>query len=313
MHGASHHSGRRCLFVLAGLLAFASLAGAARAQAAPAPLFVTGQLRLDADYHGQIVVAVAGSTLDCDGHAVIGTGEGVGINVVASAVTVRECRVSGFATGIQTSGDATGIVDNDTSGNGEGIRLAGATDTRVSGNRATHNDLWGIILAQASTTNRVDENDASDNGILGVALNQAPRNLIERNVANRNGNSGFDIAFASDANRIRDNVASNNHNAGFQFALSRDDVVSGNTANDNGAAGNGCGFCFSDASGDIVTRNVALRSGGVGFFLFFASERNLLTRNRACDSFFVDAADHGDGVGNTWRDNDFCSVEGGLQ
>jgi len=311
MHAAQRTASRRFGFVLGAVLALASVAGAVRAQAEAGPLFLANDMRLDADYRGEIVVVGSGVTLDCDGHSVLGSGEAVGINVVADGVTVRECAVSGFGTGVLTSRPSR-IVDNDVFGNGEGIRVAEATDTRVSKNRATHNRLWGIILAQGASGDRVDKNDASANGILGIALNEAPGNLIERNTASGNGNSGIDTAFASDRNRLRDNVASHNGNSGFQFALSRDNLVIDNTSNDNGTPGNGCGFCFSDASGYTVTRNVALRNGGVGFFLFFASERNELTRNSACDSFFVDALDDGVGVGNTWQDNDFCTAAPGI-
>ena len=80
----------------------------------------------------------------------------VGINVLANHVTVRNCRVEGFDVGIQTSGAGTRILAKATTGNDQGIRLAGATNGQTSGNTATTNSSWGIIAAEGATGNTID-------------------------------------------------------------------------------------------------------------------------------------------------------------
>ena len=111
--------------MLSAAAVFAGLAlGAAAPASADPALVISSDTTLTAD-SGPIIVAGDGTTLDCAGHLITGTAI-VGINVLASHVTVRNCRVEGFDVGIQTSGAGTRILANATTGNDQGIRLAGA-------------------------------------------------------------------------------------------------------------------------------------------------------------------------------------------
>jgi parallel beta-helix repeat protein len=287
-----------------------SVSGISQASAASA-LFVSSNMTLTDDYDGHILVVGDGVTLDCAGHRVTSAGDVVGINVVARGVTVTNCVVRGFGVGIQTSADATRVLANDVGNNDQGIRLAGGSNATVSGNRASRNSSWGIIAAQGATGASISDNSASSNGLIGIALNTVSGNVISGNSANHNGWTGIDAGWSS-RNQILDNVAVANGNSGFQFGLASENVVSGNVANNNGTPGNGSGFSFNNSSGNTVSNNIAIHNGGVGFFVFFDSELNLFTANRGCVNFYVDAADHSTGAGNTWTDNDFCTSEGPI-
>jgi len=290
-----------------GVIFTLAVGGTSQAGAASA-LVVTTNTTLNAEYAGQIVVVGTDVTLDCAGHRVAGAGELVGINIVASGVTVTNCQVQGFEVGIQTSADATRVLGNIVTDNDQGIRLAGESNGTVSGNRANRNRSWGIIAAQAATGATISDNSASSNGLIGIALNTVSGILVTGNSANHNGGTGVDSLWSS-YNQIRDNVAVDNGTTGFEFGSASNNTVSGNVANNNGMPGNGTGFSFNNSSGNTVSDNIAVHNGGVGFFAFFGSELNLFTLNRACANFYVDAADISTGAANSWTDNEFCTGE----
>jgi parallel beta-helix repeat protein len=300
---------RRCLLVVAAVIVTISVGGVSPASAAPT-LVVASNTTLSADYSGQILVVGTGVNLDCAGHRVTGSGEVVGINVVAQGVTVTSCQVQGFGVGIQTSADSTRILASVVSSNDQGIRLAGGSNATVSGNRTDRNTSWGIIAAQGATGATISNNSASSNGLIGIALNTVSGNLIIGNSANHNGRTGLDVGWSSQ-NEIVENVAASNGNSGFLFGEASDNTVSRNVANNNGSQGNGSGFSFNNSSSNTVSYNIAIHNGGVGFFAFFDSELNLFTQNRGCANFYVDAADNSTGAGNTWTENDFCTSEVG--
>ena len=65
-----------------------------------ATMRVTSNTTLTDDFVGSVVIARDGVTLDCQGHSIIGNGNGRGVLVdKRSGVTVRNCDVSNFVTG----------------------------------------------------------------------------------------------------------------------------------------------------------------------------------------------------------------------
>lgn len=294
----------RCLLVVGAAIAVMAI-GTPLASASSSPWFINSDTTLTADFSGQIVVVGSGVTLNCAGHLVSGDGSGVGINVVVAGVSVKNCRVQAFVTGIQTTSDATHIVGNDVAYNGEGIRLAGATNADVSANTAAHNQAWGIIAAEGTNGAVITGNAANNNGELGIALNTATGNRVSDNSANNNGGNGFDLLLSS-GNQILNNASAHNGGGGFSLINGSDNTVTGNSAtNDTGG-----GFWFNDSSSNTVSNNAAFRNGSVGFFVFFGSQFNVFSRNRGCQNVFVDAADISTGAGNTWANNRFCTTDG---
>jgi parallel beta-helix repeat protein len=282
------------------------LVGSSQARSTASAWVINVDTTLTADYNGQIVVFGQGATLDCAGHVVSGDGTSVGINVLADDVTVINCLVQNFEAGILVTGHAVQIRNNVATHNGQGIRLAETTGSSVAGNNADNNSYWGIIVAQASNHNAISGNSANGNRLIGIALNTATDNLVTGNSANHNGGTGVDSLLSS-RNQILDNVAMHNGVGGFSFTFSSDNTISGNGATNNGTPGNGSGFSLNSSSSNTFSQNRAIRNGGVGFFAFFQSELNVFVGNRACQSFYVDAADVSTGAGNTWTDNNFCT------
>jgi parallel beta-helix repeat protein len=277
------------------------------ASATTGDLYVMTDTTLSEDHFGSILIFANNATLDCAGHAVIGNGTGVGINVLAAGASVANCQVEGFETGILDSSDGTRILNNVATQNGQGIRLVVATGATVSGNSANKNAFWGIIAAQGASGNVISDNTTKGNRLIGVALNSASDNWVIGNVAAEN-RDGFDSGFSSSFNTFRHNVATNNESTGFGFAdFANSNTIDHNVSVNNGSGPNGGGFAIGPASGNIVTNNIAMHNGSSGFNVFFGSELNLFKRNHACQNFFGDAFDSSTGAGNTWIDNHFCN------
>jgi parallel beta-helix repeat protein len=297
----------RSIFCVSSLaLVLAGFVAVPRATASAGFLVVTSDTTLTEDHDGSIYIAADNVTLDCAGHRVTGDGSGFGISVGANGVTVTNCKVQRFSTGIYTAAQGTRILGNVLVENGEGLRLSGATGATVSDNTARESDLWGIIACCHASENTISDNTTRKNRLLGIGLNNASSNRVTGNVSRQNGN-GFDISFSSEFNTILNNVAANNAGTGFGFTAGNNNLIEGNVSMNNGEGPAGGGFVFNNSSGNTVTNNIAKRNGSTGFNVFFGSELNLFSGNHACKNFFGDAFDSSIGLGNTWIDNDFCN------
>lgn len=293
------------LCAVVAVVAFGLIAGS-QAFASSGPMYVTSDTTLTEDHYGTIFVGAENVALDCAGHAVIGEGVGVGIYLGANGVTVTNCTVESFATGIQTDARGARIITNTLNHNGEGLRLGGATGATVSGNTANNNDFWGILACCKASDNTISDNQTKENRVVGMTLNDASSNRVTGNVSVHNG-SGFGIGLGSALNTVSHNVAANNIRSGFDFALADNNTIDRNVSVNNGSGPNGGGFSFGPANGNTVTNNVAMHNGSTGFNVFFASELNLFSGNHACQNFFGDAFDSSTGAGNIWSDNHFCN------
>jgi parallel beta-helix repeat protein len=295
--------------VLMALVTVALVAGS-QALASTGPMYVTSDTTLTEDHFGSVFITADDVTLDCAGHAVIGGGVGtsvsVGIDVLANGVTVTNCVVRGFLTGVFTAAQGTHVVADTLSENNEGLRLQGATGASILGNTADANAWWGILACCNANGNTISGNSTKLNRIVGMGLNGASWNVFTNNVAAHN-ERGFGVGFSSDHNTISHNVAANNSVTGFDFLDANDNAIDTNVSVRNGSGPNGGGYAFNNSSRNTVTGNIATNNGSSGFNVFFGSELNLFTANHACRNFFGDAFDSSLGAGNTWIDNHFCN------
>jgi len=292
--------------LIAAAVAAGALVVGGNAAASSGFMLITSNTTLTEDQYGPILVVSPAVTLDCAGHLVLGSGGGNGIAAVAPGVTVENCKVQGFATGIYTNAARTQILANTMVRNGEGVRLDGAVDSTVADNTANASDFWGIIACCNAQRNRISGNTTDGNRLLGLALNHASHTSVVHNTATHN-DLGFGIAFDSDFNDISHNVAVDN-NRGFDFAFVADSTIEHNVSSRNGQGPNGGGFSFNDAFRNRVANNFAMDNGSTGFHLFFRNESNVFTKNHACGNYYTDALDQSVGaVPNTWSQDHFCS------
>jgi hypothetical protein len=169
----------------------------------------------DAGDPGVLNVSADGATLDCGGAKLIGDGAGIGIlSSATSHVTITNCYVQGYATGIAVNDVQHGtlfqtalfsntvgmqldevtamrITQNYAWGNGSGIHLAGASDTEISQNLVcTNRDV--DIQSSGGTGNSGSENVCdqaqgwSDAGGAGCTFTCAPLRHIYLPVVLRN-------------------------------------------------------------------------------------------------------------------------------
>lgn len=205
------------------------------------------QCTLRSDINGHIVIVSNDIILNCANRAITG-GEGGGNGILlseVSGVTVRNCKVSGFAFGILLNNGASNnlIAGNTATGNTDGISAQGDTDDNtIRGNTASNNRVIGIFIRNGDN-NIIENNRANDNGFQGVRLREsADDNIVRFNTARGNSQDGFAILQSSTNNEVVENESRNNRNYGF-LDETEDSGTAGtaNTYTDN--------LCSDNASG----------------------------------------------------------------
>ncbi|MEW6268752.1 MAG: right-handed parallel beta-helix repeat-containing protein [Thermodesulfobacteriota bacterium] len=107
------------------------------------------------------------AVLDCDGHAIVGDGDGEGVVVEGERSVVRDCTVSGFRTGIRLrAGGGHLIAYNDVVGNARyGIELAVATTGNLLlGNAVLDSGDEGVHVGTAADHNVLVDNEIAGSG-----------------------------------------------------------------------------------------------------------------------------------------------------
>ena len=234
----------------------------------PETLSVDGDTTLTEDHEGPVIFVVDSAILDCAGHTINGTGMTVrsaGIIVHTRAdVTVRNCVVVGFATGIRVT-HSTGVrlEGNTASENLEiGVEFSNTSDSEVVGNVARLNDGKGFELHGERLV--VEGNSAVGNYDSGFKL-VGPQHIVEGNVSTGNA-TGFATINGTNLTIIS-NVATGNTWVGFDI-----DATSGSSFTFNDGSRNGTGFAESAGLGNVYTSNTAHQNTHWGFYRFDPDE-----------------------------------------
>jgi nitrous oxidase accessory protein NosD len=227
-----------------------------------------------------VTVAADGVTLDLGGHLIDGIDGprppfGVATAARVSGATIRGGRIHGFHYGVLISAGGPAVVsDLESSGNHEGMVLAGATGTIVERVLAHDND--GSALNMPGARNAVIRDNAMTDNSAGISGANTTGALIEQNLFARNAFHGIRMAGLTDSV-----VAENRIETSGIFGLRFEEVSSGNIMRGNRVSGSGQdGISLADDSGDNgLERNRSVRNGADGFDL--AGAGTLLVRNRA--------------------------------
>lgn len=224
-----------------------------------------GTIWLDSDVNVPDGLVVEGDhlTLDCQGHALLGAGSGSGLVLDNRVnVTVRDCTIQNYVTGIQMASTAhSHVLSSRMRGNEVGIWL-GAQDP--------------LIKAQ---DNVLSTNTIRDNAIHGVVVDDAVGNTINANQLGRNGHYGLWVTEDGCDNDVTNNVAGagapllywhDSSSAATVPAGSYGEVVFCNVQNatvenltmDNGAAQND-GILLVGSSDNELAHNTLARSRGI--------------------------------------------------
>ncbi len=181
-------------------------------------------------------IGAAGITLDCNGRMLIGSGTAgsAGIrNPAFNNVTIQNCNISKFESGIHLQVAFNNIIDNNivlgtgtTSGTGIWLETS-------SWNNVTNNTIssckWGIGFDTYSNNNLVENNTVSS-CLIGTELYTSSSNTLRNNTLNNNMQDGIYLRVSSTGNLITNNTADFNAWDGLYFF---DGGSSGNTVYNN--------------------------------------------------------------------------------
>jgi len=263
-------------------------------------------------------------TLDCAGHSITGEDSGDGIDNTNgnSYVTVRNCEVTGFSTGIDLMSNADNVIENNTvNSNYYGIYLGDSSNNIIANNTASSNgqdgiSLYsspynivvnntvhdnqgngyggGIFLESDSDHNTIADNDFSSNADIGILLVASSDNVIANNTVDSTRNDygdgdGILLYSGSDYNSITNNTANDNQDDGIHFISSSSNNITGNTVNSNGASGSGlmCGIHFVSSAGNIIANNTINSNGWQGIHFASSSGDNIIIGNNISSNVWV--------------------------
>lgn len=269
------------------------------------PLVITASTVLTRDRLGPLVIAANGITLDCAGHAVLGTG-GIGILLDSrSGVTVRNCRVSGFDTGFYLErAHGNRLVENvATRMYCDAFLAISSTRNTFTRNVGDNNGCSGFGLFD-SPDNSFRVNRVDGNFYDGFYLERSSRNQLQGNLARSNGFTGVSIYDESTDNLIVANEFVGNGARGVHLSGSHGNKIVRNRSSENGIDG----FGLDGSSRNDFEANDAYDNGEYGFRVSGGSSDNSFRANEACRNVTADVFDDGTGTGNAWHGNRFCIV-----
>jgi len=279
-----------------------------------------------------ITITAPNVQLDGQGFTLAGyIGQGIGIQITASHVQVRNITTELFATGIEIKeGRFNHLEAVNLHGasalycpeaGGTGLRLTNTTDNHVTKSNISGNENWGVRLISSSG------NHLNGNQILN----------------NRSGSldlTGNIDLLSSHQNRISGNDLSGGGFVGVRVEESNGNVIIGNKVKETGSiGGNGIGIWLSASSENLIalnlvdrqpihgfdhrgiavdggaTRNVIVgnvvlnQQPGFGIKLFQGANGNLILGNRAMGNTPWDAQDDNTRCdANIWTANQFGTV-----
>jgi parallel beta-helix repeat protein len=290
---------------------------------------ITQNTTLSGDLSKPVVIAADNITLDCAGYAVQGPPASgilgsVGIRLDGhNGVTVKNCVISGFETGVRVVLAHANRLENNTANSNSfaGFVLGAAVNNVLIGNEASSNGLYGFDLSVATQGNRFEGNTVDSNGHSGFLVNNASDNVLIDNVIHGSGTNGIWMLSS-----LRNVVQGNQLQYGGGDGLRVEAGSNNNTIQDNTSVFNlGDGFEVNGSSNNSFIANRADENEEYGFRVVNASLNNRFTGNGGCENGIPDAGDPAGQLafsdafvgrssrGNVWTQSQFCNTSGQFQ
>ena len=151
--------------------------------------------------------------IDCLGNTITGNDTNFGFNLTdRTNVTVQNCLVNNFTTGLYLSNSNSSVFDNNTfTSNTEGINSSFSMNNNFSSNTFSTNTNYGFFLSN-SNSSTLDSNTLITNNSQAIYLTSSDSNNITSNLV-RNNNIGINL-LSSNSNNIYNNHFANNNNSG---------------------------------------------------------------------------------------------------
>jgi len=182
-----------------------------------------------------ILISHDNVTLDCRGFMINGVSDtGIGVNVIANDVTVKNCTIRNFSIGIKLeNSDGSTVTKNTLTLNDLGIDLeSGSDDNTITANTSTDNDVDGIRIA-SSDFNKIERNTLIKNKLHGIRIMDSNSNIIKLNDATENTRTGIMLLNNADSNTIEKNTSNNNRDGISVCDDCDSNILTLNTANSN--------------------------------------------------------------------------------
>ncbi len=164
-------------------------------------------------------ITASNVSLECANHAINGVGTGTAImanNV--SDVSLFDCKILGFNTGIESSNSKYLIVQNmQFSSLESGISLSGASSAMVSNNIVTGFSGTGYLFSGTGSSTITEDTAKGGAGtsVFGFRFSRALNNTVVNNTALDNVGYGFSFQNGTQSNFVKNNTANGNRQADF--------------------------------------------------------------------------------------------------
>lgn len=248
----------------------------------PGRYVVESDIRGDTD-GSCIEIAASDVVLDGDGHAVVGTGRGVGVSAAAESltnVTVVGVTTTHWRVGVRLAGvsDST-LREVDASRNLVGVRIERSSAVTVRDGVFERNVRDGVFVVD-STEIGVRDGVIRENGAFGIDLSRVRDSTLETNDVSANRFIGVRFGRSSD-NRLIDNRILGNGDVGVELhTRSRANVLGNNTIRGHAEDG----LRLGGTSGTVVVGNEIRYNRHRGIALFNTDDGrfvdNLIRSNR---------------------------------
>ena len=250
-----------------------------------------------------ITIGVDNIVLDCAGHSIIGSNN-IGTTGILSTsrnnVTIKNCKISNFGSGIKLDSSQTSKIINNTATANVlvGIYLYSSSNNNVTNNTANSNSYAGINLQSSSINNNIANNVVYSNNH-GIFLDGSSSNIIASNAASSNGYAG--ISLQSSSNNIMTNNTVVSSNYGIYLSSSSSNRINNNTAYSNYQYGV---YSYSSPNNNISSNTV--NSNSYGIYIKSSSNSNL-TSNVANSNIYngidLESSPNSNAINNTANAN----------
>ena len=210
-----------------------------------------------------------------------GNGSEMVVEVVANEVVIERFRIQNGSNGINVTSSYNMLIGNKVLNNSNGILLYYSSNNTLSGNTASNNSLYGIVLYYSSNNNMLIGNTASNNSITGIWLHYlSNNNTLFNNTVSNNSITGIILYSSSNNNTLIGNTVSNSssgidlhyssHNILYQNNLFGNTDQNANDYDGNnqwywGTTGNYYSdYTGTDSNGDGIGDTPYNISGGAG-------------------------------------------------
>jgi len=220
-------------------------------------------------------------TLDCNGHEISNPGLlSVGVTVAVDGVTVQNCRITGFGTGIFVDSNNNLLTGNTIRTPGTSFPNSGVLSFGTSNNVVASNDIddafFGVVWVGGSS-NVIEDNLIGPTTSRGIELDFNFKSTVHNNVINTNlpGSRGI-FDFAGNSNTLSSNTVSGSGFFNMRLDSSNQDKVIGNTV----SGARFFGIQLRQSSDNLIADNDISDSDFFGISATRSSDNNEITRNK---------------------------------